>query len=379
MTAGTVVRGGVVGVITALAVVSSGAQGAPVQKAPFGKTADGKPVEVYTLTNKNGLEARIMTYGATLVSLKVPDRAGHLGNVVLGFDSVAPYVAGVPFYGATIGRFANRIANARFTLDGKTYDITKNDGPNSLHGGKGFDKRVWTAQTFENKQGPGIKLTYVSADGEEGYPGQLTIHVSYQLRDDNDLSIVYDAVTTKPTPVNFTNHTYFNLSGDPQNTILDEKLTINADRFTPVNATLIPTGELRAVAGTPFDFRKPTVIGTHINDNDEQVRFAHGFDDNWILNQSHAGAMTLASVLTDPSSGRELEVRTTEPGIQFYTGNFMDGKPAGTGTVFKYRTGLTLETQHYPDSPNQAKFPNTILRPGKAFHSRTDFIFRVVK
>jgi aldose 1-epimerase len=350
-----------------------------VQKAPFGKTADGKAVEIYTLTNKNGLEARIMTYGATLVSLEVPDRSGHLADVVLGFDSVSPYVTGVPFYGATIGRFANRIAGARFTLDGKAYDITKNDGPNSLHGGRGFDKRLWTAAPFEDKQGPGIKLTYVSADGEEGYPGQVTVHVTYQLRNDNDLSVEYDAVTTKPTTINLTNHSYFNLSGNPEKTILDEKLMIAADKFTPVNATLIPTGELRSVKGTPFDFSKPTVIGTHINDDDEQVRFARGFDDNWVLNKSRPDAMTLAAVLSDPSTGRMMDIRTTEPGIQFYSGNFMDGKPAGKGTVFKYRTGLTLETQHYPDSPNQPKFPNTILRPGQTFHSRTDFIFKTTK
>lgn len=376
MTAGRTMAG----MAAALALACTSAQAMAVQKAPFGKTADGKDVEVYTLTNKNGLEAKIMTYGATLVSLEVPDRSGHKADVVLGFDSVTPYVTGVPFYGATIGRFANRIANARFTLDGKVFNITKNDGPNSLHGGaRGFDKRLWTAQPFEDKHGPGLKLTYVSADGEEGYPGQVTVHVSYQLRNDNDLSIEYDAVTTKPTPINLTNHSYFNLSGNPETTILDEKLTIASDKFTPVNATLIPTGELRPVKGTPFDFSKPTVIGTHINDNDEQIRFGPGFDHNWVLNKPHPAAMTLAAVLSDQSSGRQMDVRTTEPGIQFYSGNFMDGKPAGKGTVFKHRTGLTLETQHFPDSPNQPKFPNTILRPGQTFHSRTDYIFKTVK
>jgi aldose 1-epimerase len=350
-----------------------------VQKAPFGN-ADGRPVEAYTLTNKAGLEAKIMTYGATLVSLKTPDRNGKLANIVLGFDSVGPYVAGVPYYGATIGRFANRIANGRFTLNGKQYQLPQNDGTNSLHGGKkGYDKRLWTAAPFENKLGPGVKLTYVDADGAEGYPGQVTVKVSYQLRNDNNLSVVYDAVTAKATPINLTNHSYFNLSGDFNKTILDEELTIYANTFTPVNAMLIPTGELRPVKGTPFDFRKPTVIGTHINDNDEQVRFARGFDDNWVLNKSRPGAMTKASVLTDLATGRQIEVRTTEPGLQFYTGNFMDGKPAGKGTVFKYHTGLTLETQHYPDSPNQPKFPSTILNAGQMFHSRTDFIFRTVK
>jgi aldose 1-epimerase len=361
-------------------LVLSQADAKTPQRAPFGITADGKAVAVYTLTNKNGLEARVMTYGATLVSLKTPDRAGRLGNVVLGFDSVKPYVTGVPFYGATIGRFANRIANARFTLHGKSYSLTKNDGSNSLHGGIGFDKRLWKAKAFEDKSGPGVVFTYVSADGEEGYPGQMTVHVRYQMRNDNNLSIEYDAKTSKPTPVNLTNHTYFNLSADTNKTILDEKLTINADTITPVNATLIPTGKLQPVAGTPFDFRKATAIGKHINDNDEQIRFGRGFDHNWVLNQTKAGAMTSAAVLTDPASGRVLEVRTTEPGLQFYTGNFMNGKPAGgDGTVYKYRTGLTLETQHFPDSPNQPQFPNTILKPGETFHSRTDFIFTTAK
>jgi len=375
----SIIRGGLLGILTSLALASTSAHAIAPQKAVFGTTPDGKTIDVYTLTNKNGLEAKIMTWGATLASLKVPDRAGKLQDVVLGFDSAEPYIKGVPFYGATIGRFANRIGGAKFVLDGKTYDITKNDGPNSLHGGRGFDKRLWTAEPFENKLGPGVKFTYVSADGEEGYPGQVTVHVSYQLRNDNDLSIAYDAVTTKPTPINLTNHSYFNLSGDFDKTILDEKMMINADKFTPVDATLIPTGELKPVKGTPFDFRKPTVIGLHINDNDEQVKFAKGFDDNWVLVKPKAGAMSLAAVVTDAATGRKLTVNTTEPGIQFYTGNFMDGKPAGTGTVYKYRTGLTLETQHFPDSPNKPAFPNTILRPGKTFHSRTDFIFSTTK
>jgi aldose 1-epimerase len=366
-----------------VAVLCGAASAAPmthIQKAPFGHTADGKAVEAYTLTNKNGLEARLMTYGATLVSLKTPDRSGKMADIVLGFDSVDPYVTGVPFYGATIGRFANRIANGRFTLGGVAYQLPKNDGPNSLHGGvKGFDKRLWTAVPFENAKGPGVTFSYVSADGEEGYPGQMTVHVTYQLRDDNALSITYDATTTKPTPINLTNHSYFNLSGDPNHTILDEVLQIDAAKFTPVNATLIPTGELRAVKGTPFDFRKPTVIGARINDKDQQIEYAHGYDDNWVLTKSRPNAMTKAAIVTDPATGREVEVRTTEPGIQFYTGNFMNGKPAGTGTVYQYRTGLTLETQHFPDSPNQPAFPSTILKPGQTFKSQTVFYFRAVK
>lgn len=350
-----------------------------VQQAPFGE-ADGTAIQIYTLTNKNGLEARIMTYGATLVSLKTPDRDGKLADIVLGFDSIDPYVAGVPYYGATIGRFGNRIADGRFTLGGKEYQLPQNDGANSLHGGtKGFDKRIWSAVPFENKQGPGLKLTYVSADGEAGYPGKLTVRVSYQLRSDNSLAIDYWAKTDKPTVINLTNHSYFNLSADFGHSIVDEIVTINANKFTPVNSVLIPTGELRSVEGTPFDFRKPTEIGARIDADDEQIRFAHGYDDNWVLNQPKPGAMVLAATVSDPVSGREVQTFTTEPGLQFYTGNFQNGKPAGAGSVFAYRTGLTLETQHFPDSPNQPAFPTTVLHPGKAFTSRTVFVFKAVK
>jgi aldose 1-epimerase len=325
-----------------------------VQASPFGQTASGEAVQIYTLTNKHGIEARIMTYGGTLVSLKTPDRSGKLQDIVLGFDTLDPYLAGVPYYGATIGRFGNRIAGGKFTLDGVAYQLPKNNGPNSLHGGdKGFDKRLWTAKPFETKQGPGLKLTYVSADGEEGYPGQLTTHVTYQLRNNNSLSIDYQATTTKPTVVNLTNHSYFNLSGDTDHSIVDETLMINANEFTPVDATLIPTGVLEPVAGTPFDFRKPAVIGAHINDDNQQIHYGPGYDHNWVLVKPKPGAMTTAAIFSDPTSGRVVEVKTTEPGLQFYTGNFQDGKPAGTGSVFKYRTGLTMETQHFPDSPNQ--------------------------
>lgn len=365
-----------------MALATAGAVAATphVQQAPFGHTKDGKPVSVYTLTNASGLEARVMTFGATLISLKTPDRNGHMADVVEGFDSIDPYLAGVPYYGATIGRYANRIANGRFTLDGKTYKLPQNDGPNCLHGGpEGFDKRLWSATPFETKQGPGLKLTYVSADGEEGFPGKMSVEVTYQLRNDNSLSIEYQATTNKPTVLNLTNHSYFNLSGDFKHSIVDEVVQINADKFTPVNSVLIPTGEIRSVQGTPFDFRKPMVIGARINSNDEQIRFAHGYDDNWVLVKPKPDAMTTAAVVTDPGTGRELEVRTTEPGVQFYTGNFQDGKPAGKGTVYQHRTGLTMETQHFPDSPNQPKFPSTVLRPGQTFHSQTLFIFRTAK
>ena len=348
---------------------------AAITKAPFGKTADGKPVEVYTLANKNGVEAKIATYGATLVSLKVPDKHGKLGNVVLGFDSVDPYVKGVPFYGAIIGRYGNRIALGKFTLGGKTYQLTVNDGKNSLHGGKGFDKRLWTAEHVMTKAGEALKLTYVSADGEEGYPGQLTVHVTYTLRPDNSLAIAYEATTTKPTVVNLTNHSYFNLTGDPEKTILNHLLTIKASRFTPVDATLIPTGELKSVKATPFDFTKATAIGARIDAVDQQLAYGKGYDHNWVLDKTTGVVVTLE----DPDSGRVMEIKTTEPGVQFYSGNFMDGKPAGTGTVYKHRTGLCLETQHFPDSPNKPKFPSTVLKPGQIYKTETVFSFRTAK
>jgi aldose 1-epimerase len=261
-----------------------------------------------------------------------------------------------------------------------SYQLPQNDGPNSLHGGKrGFDKRVWKAQAIETPAGPSLRLTYVSAAGEEGYPGELTAHVTYRLADNDTLTVDYEATTTAPTPVNLANHAYYNLTGDPERTILEQTLLINADRFTPVNATLIPTGEMRAVAGTPFDFHTPHSIGSRINDTDEQLRLGGGYDHNWVLNSNGTGSLKLAAVLADPRSGRSVEIRTTQPGLQFYSGNFLDGKPAGKGTVFKYRTGLCLETQHFPDSPNQPSFPSTILHPGQTYSERTVLRFRVTK
>jgi aldose 1-epimerase len=365
------------------AVVSLAAAGQTAQHsighAGFGRAGDSN-VQIYTLTNIHGIEARIMTYGATLVSLKTPDRAGKLGNIILGFDSLDSYTAGVPYFGATVGRYANRIAGGQFMLDGTRYQVPRNNAPNSLHGGdRGFDKRVWKAEPIETPTSSSLRLTYVSAAGEEGYPGELTAHVTYQLDNDDTLTIKYEATTTAPTPVNLANHAYFNLSADPQRTILDQVLQINADRFTPVNATLIPTGEARAVAQTPFDFRTPHLIGSRINDKDEQLRLGGGYDHNWVLNTAGFRSLTLAAVLTDPGSGRSVEFRTTQPGLQFYSGNFLDGKPAGVGTVFKYRTGLCLETQHFPDSPNQPSFPSTILRPGQTYSESTTLTFRAGK
>jgi aldose 1-epimerase len=351
----------------------------PIEKAAFGQAGDAT-VQIYTLTNIHGVEARIMTYGAALVSLRTPDRTGHLGNIILGFDSLQPYLAGVPYFGASIGRYANRIANGRFTLDGKGYELPQNDGPNSLHGGKrGFDKRIWTAEPIETASGSALRLSYLSPAGEEGYPGDLTAHITYRLSDEDSLSIEYQATTTAPTPVNLTNHAYFNLTGDPRRSIVDHILRIDADRFTPVDATLIPSGELRSVAHTPFDFRLPQAIGSRIGDEDEQLRLGGGYDHNWVLNGSHPKALVLAAVLSDPNSGRSVEIRTTQPGLQFYSGNFLNGKAAGSGTVFGYRTGLCLETQHFPDSPNQPQFPSTILRPGQIYSEKTVLAFRAVK
>ena len=365
--------------LASLAAVARDHANYPIGNAGFGRVGETN-VQIYTLTNAHGIEARIMTYGATLVSLKTPDRAGNLKNIILGFDTLEPYVAGVPYFGATVGRYANRIAGGRFVLDGKSYQLPQNNGPNSLHGGnRGFDKRIWKAQPIETPAGPSLRLTYVSATGEEGYPGELTAHVTYRLDNDDRLTIDYEATTTAPTPVNMANHAYYNLTGDPSRTVLEQTLQINADRFTPVNATLIPTGEMRAVAGTPFDFRTPHSIGSRIHDQDEQLRLGGGYDHNWVLNSSGPGPLRLAAVLADPESGRSVEVRTTQPGLQFYSGNFLDGKPAGTGTVFKYRTGLCLETQHFPDSPNQASFPSTILRPGETYSEKTVLSFRVRK
>jgi aldose 1-epimerase len=350
-----------------------------VGKTSFGRAGE-VPVELYTLTNTQRIEAQIMTYGATLVSLKTPDRAGNLKNIVLGFDTLRPYLAGVPYFGATVGRYANRIAGGRFALDGHTYQLPQNDKSNSLHGGKrGFDKRVWKAEPLETPGGQALRLTYVSAPGEEGYPGELTTQVTYRLGNDDTLAIEFVATTTAPTPVNLANHAYFNLTGDPTQTILNHVLTIHASRFTPVDAALIPTGELREVAGTPFDFRTPQVVGSRIEVADEQLRLGHGYDHNWVLDKSRPAALTLAAVLTDPQSGRSLELRTTQPGMQLYSGNFMDGQPAGKGSVFGHRTGLCLETQHFPDSPNHPAFPTTILRPGQTYSEKTVLTFRIAR
>jgi aldose 1-epimerase len=348
---------------------------ATIQKSDFGKTSDGAAVALYTLKNSKGMEARIITYGGAIVSLKTPDRTGAMGDVVLGYDNLAGYTGGKAFFGALVGRYANRIAKGQFAIDGATYNVPKNDGENALHGGlRGFDKRVWTAREMP---GGALQLTYVSKDGEEGYPGTLTATVTYTLTDENTLRIHYAAVTDKPTVLNLTNHSYFNLKGDGD--ILGHMVTLNADKFTPVDAGLIPTGELRLVEGTPFDFRHPRTPGERIGQADQQLKLGKGYDHNWILNRTGVanGALSLAARVAEPGvSGRVMEIYTDQPGVQFYTGNFLDGTEKGKGgKVYNVHAGFCFETQHYPDSPNKAAFPSAVLRPGQKYDTTTEFRF----
>ena len=343
-----------------------------VTRAPFGRTSEDQAVDLLTLHNSNGLEIGVMTYGGVIVSIKTPDRTGAFDDIVLGFDDFPSYPAKSRYFGAIIGRYGNRIGHAQFTLDGHEYGLPKNDGDNSLHGGNhGFDKQVWKAREVN---GSALELTYVSKDGEEGYPGTLTATVRYTLTDANELQIEYSATTDKPTVVNLTNHSYFNLAGQGEGDILQHQVILNADRFTPVDKGLIPTGERKSVEGTPFDFRKATAVGARINQKDEQLLAGGGYDHNWVLNQGQG--MKLAAEVYDPKSGRTMEVRTTEPAIQFYTGNFLDGTIAGKGgKVYKKRYALCLETQHYPDSPNKPAFPSTTLRPGQHYQTTTVYKF----
>ena len=331
---------------------------------------------MYTLTNSHGVEVRAMNYGGIILSIRVPDRKGQLADIVLGHDTLEGYIPNPPYLGAIVGRFANRIANGTFTLDGKTYTLPKNDGPNTLHGGvtRTFDKVVWDG---EPKGRSGVSFTYLSKDGEEGFPGNLKVTVTYTLTDGNALIIDYDATTDKSTPINVSQHSYFNLKGQGDGDILDHEIMINADRFTPVDKNLIPTGELRAVKGTPFDFTTSTKMGARIDDNYEQLVLGHGYDHNFVLNDSPSqNGMKLAARVHEAGSGRSLEVWTTQPGVQFYTGNFLDGSVTGKeGRVYKRRYGFCLETQHFPDSPNRPEFPSTILKPGEKFHQSTVFKF----
>jgi len=361
------------------------ARGAP-RPQPFGMTHRGEAVSLYTLKNAHGMEAKVLDYGGIILSLRVPDRNGRLDDVVLGFDSLGDYERGSPYFGAIIGRYGNRIARGRFTLDGRTSTLATNNGPNHLHGGvRGFDKVVWTAAQFERGDSVGLVLNYTSPDGEEGYPGTLRATVTYTLTGKNELIFDYQATTDRPTPVNLTQHSYFNLAGDGKGDILGHLVTLNADRFTPVDSTLIPSGEIKSVAGTPFDFRTSAAIGARIDRNDEQLRYGRGYDHNFVLNKGGQGGqggtggdMTLAARVYEPTSGRVMEISTTEPGLQFYSGNFLDGTLRGKqGVVYGHRSGFAMETQHFPDSPNKPAFPSTILRPGEEYRSRTIYRFGV--
>ena len=350
-----------------------------ISQAPFGTAPDGKAVEVVTLVNDLGMEVRAMSYGATILSIKVPDAKGVMGDVVLGYDSLAGYVKNSPYFGAVVGRYGNRIAKGRFTLDGKTYTLAVNNGPNALHGGlRGFDKLVWKPELVRSDSGVGVAFTLVSPDGDEGYPGTLTARVTYTLmRARNEIAIDYEAATDRATPVNLTNHSYFNLASSDD--ILGHMLTLQADSMTPVDSTLIPTGSIVPVSRTPFDFRTPMTIGARIDAKDEQIRNGGGYDHNFVINRTAPGLVHFAHV-SEPASGRTLDVSTTEPGVQFYSGNFLDGTIIGKGgQVYQHRTGFCLETQHYPDSPNHANFPSTIHRPGSSYRSRTVFSFGVTR
>ena len=347
-----------------------------MRKQPFGRAPGGEAVDLYTLANAKGLEAAITNYGGIVVSLRVPDRAGKLGDVVLGFDTLDGYLKEHPYFGAIIGRYGNRIGKARFTLNGVTYTLAANNGENHLHGGKkGFDKAVWKARDASDANSGRLELTYTSADGEEGYPGNLAVAVTYSLDDSNELRIDYRATTDKDTVVNLTNHSYFNLAGEGQGDILSHRVMIAADRFTPADAGLIPTGELRPVKGTPLDFTQPTAIGARINNADEQLKLGHGYDHNFVLN-SGGGPLTLAARVSEPASGRVMEVLTTEPGLQLYTGNFLDGSIRGKqGKVYAHRYGFCVETQHFPDSPNKPAFPSVVLKKGAVYQTSTVFRF----
>lgn len=347
-----------------------------IKKQAFGTTKDGKAADLYTLTNANGVSADITNYGGIVVRLLVPDRDGKLADVVLGYDKLTDYIKATPYFGALVGRYGNRIAKGRFTLDGVEYKLATNNMGNALHGGlKGFDKVVWNAEPFQTADAVGLKLTYLSKDGEEGYPGNLNCTVRYSLTNDNELKIEYEATTDKATPVNLTNHSYWSLAGQGSRNILDHELMLNADRFVPVDSTLIPRGKLEPVKGTPMDFTSPTAIGARVNQDFEQLKLGKGYDHCWVLNKNDAD-MSLAAKVYEPTTGRVMEVLTTEPAVQFYCGNFLDGSNVGKGgKVYKHRYGFCLETEHYPDSPNKPQFPSTILKPGETYKTTTIYKF----
>lgn len=363
-----------------LRVVQSG--GRPgVTRAAYGTLpAPDGAIEQFTLTNAHGVEVRAINYGAIITSIKTPDRNGTLGDIVYGYDSLPDYVRDKSYFGSLVGRFANRIAHAQFALDGHTYTLAANDGANALHGGvRGFNKMVWQGAPFTRGDTTGVTFTRTSRDGEEGYPGTLNVAVTYSLTPNNELVVDYQATTDKPTPVNLSQHSYWNLHGGGKGTILDHVLTIDASHFTPVDSVLIPTGTIAPVATTPFDFRTPTAIGARIAASDTQLRYGKGYDHNWVLDRTGSGVVHAVRVV-DPTSGRSLDIATTEPGLQFYSGNFLDGSIHGKGgEPYVYRGAIVLETQHFPDSPNHAGFPSTILRPGDTLRSRTVFTFGVTR
>jgi aldose 1-epimerase len=358
----------------ASATHSGGANSGEITKQPFG-VVDGTPVDLYTLRNAKGVEAKISNYGGIVTSLKVPDRNGRFDDVVLGYDDLAGYLKETPYFGALIGRYGNRIARGRFTLNGQTYQLATNNYPNALHGGlKGFDKHVWQAATRTTAQGPVLELRYVSRDGEEGYPGTLSVLAVYTLTQDNGLRLDYTATTDKDTVVNLTQHSYFNLAGQGSGDVLNHVVMIAADRYNPVDSTLIPTG-IAPVDGTPFDFRKPTAIGARIGQANEQLTFGKGYDHDWVFNK-RVGDLTLLARVTEPTSGRILEVLSTEPGLQFYSGNFLDGTITGkSGKVYNFRNGFCMEPQHFPDSPNHPNFPSVVLKPGQTYKNTIIFRF----
>lgn len=345
-----------------------------LNKKNFQKIVDGKETNLYFLKNKNGMEVAITNYGGRIVGINVPDRHGNFADVALGFDSIDGYLNNNEYYfGAIIGRYANRIAKGKFTLDGGQYQLPINDGVNSLHGGfNGFFRQVWNAEQLDGRN---LLLTYDSPNMQEGYPGDLKVQVLYTLTENNSIRIEYTAITNRPTVINLTNHTYFNLNGAGNGNIYDNDMYINADSFTPIDSTMIPTGKIEPVKGTPFDFTTPTPIGKRINEHTQQLKYSRGYDDNWVLNKKQPYALSLAARDYDPKNGRVLEVYTTEPGIQFYSGNFLDGVVGKYGKKYDYRTAFTLETQHYPDSPNHPNFPSTVLNPHHIFHSITIFHF----
>ena len=347
-----------------------------VSETAFGTLEDGGKVTLYTLTNASGAEARIINYGAIVVSLKVPDKEGKLRDVVLGYDDLAGYLKDKDFFGSTVGRYGNRIGAGKFTLDGKTYQLDINNGKNHLHGGsKGFYKQLWKGQAVKGRKGPGVKLTYVSKDGEQGYPGTVKMTVTYTLTRKNGLRIDYRGTTDKPTILNPTHHSYFNLSGDPTHKILDEELTIDADKFTPVDAGLIPTGKLADVAGTPMDFRKATKIGARVDAKDEQLQLGKGYDHNWVI-RSPSKKVRKVAELYDPTSGIVMQIITDQPGLQFYSGNFLNGTIHGkNGVAYEHRTAVCLEPQVFPDAPNHPNFPSAVLKPGQQYKQTTIYQF----